>query len=98
MNAHNTRASQNADDDGRRRARDAFSEVVAGDPGEFLIKRAFNERFARGSEQNGQIEFGHDAIELVDQLQVLFRSLPETDAGIQNYPLPRRSAADRLLY
>ena len=46
MDAHNARAPQNADDDGRRRARDALAQVVAGAPGERLIHRMFDERFA----------------------------------------------------
>src|SRR5262245_24780694 len=97
MNAHNTRATQNADDDGRRRARDALAQVVAGASGERLIHHMFYERFARSPEQNGQAEFGHDAIEPVDQLEVLFRSLAEPDAGIEDDPLPPRPATERLL-
>src|SRR5262245_29334192 len=97
MNAHNVRAAQNADDDGRRRARDALAQIVAGAAGERLIHYMFDERFARSSEQHGQSEFGYDAIEPVDQLEVLFRGLAEPDAGIEDNPLPPRPATERLL-
>src|SRR5262245_46919407 len=97
MNAHNARAPQNADDNGRSRAREALAQVVAGAGGERLIHHMFDERFSRSSEQHRQAEFGHDAIEPVDQLEVLFRGLAEPDAGIEDDPPPPRPATERLL-
>src|SRR5262245_42384933 len=97
MNAHDARASQNADDDGRRRARDALPQVVAGAPVESLIHRMFDERFARGPQQNGQAEFVSESIESVDELEVLFGGLAEPDAGVEDDPLPPRPATERFL-
>src|SRR5262249_33684650 len=97
MNAHNARAAQNADDDGRRRARDALAHIVAGAAGARFIHHMFDERFAQSSEKHWQAEFGHDAIEPDDQLEVLFRGLADPDAGIEDDPLPPRPATERLL-
>src|SRR5215510_2487905 len=96
MNAHDARASQNADCDGRRRPREALAPIVARAFEKRLVQRPFDEGFARGSEQDGQAEFGDDAIKIVDQSQVLFGTLAEPDAGIEDDLRMPRAATERL--